>query len=90
MRNYVMPLQIISWVFGILVLVVGVLNIVLVHPVPGIVYLLLSLVYLPPATAWFRQKLGFQIPIVVKLILGIVIFMFTLGVSDLGDMIDKL
>ena len=79
-----------GWIFGTAVLATGLLNMFLVHPVPGIAYLLLSLVYFPPANAYLRQKLGFTIPLVVKIILGIVLFMFTLGVSDLGDMIDKL
>lgn len=79
-----------GWVFGILVFTIGVLNIFLVHPVPGIAYLLLSLVYFPPASAYSSKKLGFSIPMAVKIILGIVLVMFTLGVSDLGDMIDKL
>ena len=79
-----------GWAFGLLVMIIGVLNLFLVHPVPGSVYLLLSLVYLPPANAIFRKRLGFPIPLVVKLALGIVIILFTLGVSDLGDMIDKL
>lgn len=80
--------QIISWIFGITVFAVGILNIFLVHLVPGVVYLVLSLIYLPPANAVFKKKLGFSIPIAVKIILGIFIIMFTLGVSDLGDMID--
>ncbi|MBC5772883.1 hypothetical protein H8S95_02320 [Pontibacter sp. KCTC 32443] len=79
-----------GWAFGILLLIIGVLNIVLVHPVPGIAYLLLSLVYLPPANIYFKKKFGFSIPLIVKITLGIVLIMFTLGVSDLGDMIDKL
>ncbi|ERM80504.1 hypothetical protein P872_13040 [Rhodonellum psychrophilum GCM71 = DSM 17998] len=76
------------WVFGILVFTVGVLNLILVHPVPGLVYLLLSLVYLPPAAGWLKERFAFTIPLLVKIILGIAIFMFTLGVSDLGEMID--
>lgn len=79
-----------GWLFSIAVFAVGVLNILLVHPVPGVAYLLLSLVYFPPANAYFRKKSGYSIPIVIKIILGVVIFFFTLGVSDLGDMIDKL
>jgi hypothetical protein len=79
-----------GWIFGILVLTTGLLNMFLVHPVPGIAYLLISMVYFPPANAYFRKKLGFTIPLVVKIVLGIVLVMFTLGVSDLGDMIDKL
>ncbi|WP_089318376.1 hypothetical protein [Pontibacter ummariensis] len=88
MKNYVMPLHIISWLFGTLVLVVGILNMFLVHPVPGIAYLLLSLVYFPPVNALLQYRLGFSVPLVVKIVLGIFLIMFTLGVSDLGDMID--
>lgn len=83
-------LNILNGLFGIAVLVVGLLNVFFVHPVPGIVYLLLSSIYLPPANAFFKNRLGFSIPLLVKIILGIVLFLFTLGVSDLGDIIDKL
>lgn len=79
-----------AWAFGLLVILIGVLNLFLVHPVPGIAYLLISLVYLPPANAYTRKKLGFSFPVIIKIVLGIVLLMFTLGVSDLGDMIDKL
>lgn len=77
-----------GWVFGVLVLTIGVFNMLLVHPVPGLVYLLLSLIYLPPVNAYIRKTFGFSIPPVVKILLGLVLFMFTFGVSDLGDMID--
>ncbi|WP_235861521.1 hypothetical protein [Pontibacter flavimaris] len=79
-----------GWLFGLLLLIVGILNMVLVHPVPGVAYLLISLVYFPPANAYFRRKLGFPVPLILKIILGVVLFLFTFGVSDLGDMIDKL
>lgn len=78
----------ISWLFGLVVLTIGIANVFLVHPVPGVIYLLLSLVYLPPANAFLWERTGFAIPTVVKIILGVVIIWFTLGVSDLGDMID--
>ena len=79
----------ISWLFAALVFTAGVANLFLVHPVPGVAYLLLSLVYLPPVDDMLKRRFGFSISPVVKIILGIVIIMFTLGVSDLGDMIDK-
>ena len=82
--------HIIGWVFGMIVLAIGVLNLFLVHPIPGVVYLLISLVYFPPVNAALKQRFGFSIPLLLKIIFGIVIIMFTLGVSDLGDMIDKL
>ncbi len=78
----------ISWIIGTTVFAIGVLNMFLVHPVPGVIYLLLSFVYFPPANAILKKKFGFSIPLLLKIILGIVIIMFTLGVSDLGDVID--
>jgi hypothetical protein len=83
-----MTSHIISLIFGIAVLAIGVLNLLLVHPVPGVAFLLLSLVYAPQTDAFLRNRFGFPIPLVVKIMLGIVIIWFTLGVSDLGDMID--
>lgn len=88
MNSKSIVLNIISWLFGIAVLAVGLLNVFLVHPVPGVVYLLLSFVYIPPANDILKERFGFSIPLVVKIILGIVIIWFTLGISDLGDMID--
>jgi len=37
-----------SWVFGIAVFTIGILNLFLIHPVPGIVGLLLSVLFFPP------------------------------------------
>lgn len=81
-----MSLKIINWIFGAIVFAIGMANIMWVHPVPGIIYMLLSLIYFLPESVFFKNVL---IPRVVKIALGIVIFFFTLGVSDLGDMIDK-
>jgi hypothetical protein len=88
MNHGAMISNISSWLFGIAVFVVGILNAVLVHPVPGIIYLLLSAAYFPPANAVLKNRFGFSIPPAVKVILGVFLFFFTLGVSDLGDMID--
>ena len=76
----------ITWIFGIAFFTIGVLNVFLVHPVPGIFYLLLPFVYFPPANAILKERFGFSIPLVVKIILGLVIVWFTLGVSDLAEM----
>ncbi len=78
----------ISWVLGIVVFTIGAANLLLIHPVPGIVGLALSLLFFPPVNNFFKEKFGFQIPLAVKIILGLAIIWFTLGVSDLGDMID--
>ena len=80
--------NIISWVFGLAVLTIGILNLVLIHPVPGIIGLLLSLLFFPPVNDLLKKQFGFTIPFAVKVVLALFIFWFTLGISDLGDLID--
>lgn len=80
----------ICWVLGLLIFSIGIMNLLWVHPVPASICLLLSLVYFPPIASQLKQKIGLSIPLIIKIILVIVIIWFTLGVSDLGDMIDDL
>ena len=82
-----MTSSLVAWLFGLLVLGIGVANLLLVHPVPAAVYALVSLVYFPPASAALKERFGRSIHPLVKVVLGVVVVMFTLGVSDLGDMI---
>ncbi|MES2543814.1 MAG: hypothetical protein V4548_02935 [Bacteroidota bacterium] len=77
---------IISWSFGLLIFAIGILNIVLVDYRPGLIYIFLSLIYFPPINEILVEKMGLRIPKFLKIILGIIIIWFTLGISDLGDM----
>lgn len=79
---------IVNALFGIVLFLIGVLNVLLVHPVPGVVFLFLSLIYFPPVNSFLKKRFGFSIPLVARIILGLIAVWFTLGVSDLGDMID--
>ena len=79
--------NIISWVLGLAVLTIGILNLVLIHPVPGIIGLVLSLLFFPPVNDLLKKQFGFTIPFAVKVVLALFIFWFTLGISDLGDLI---
>jgi hypothetical protein len=90
MTNTITMDNILSGLFAVVLIIIGVLNIVLVHPVPGVVYLLLSVLYLPGVNTFLKRRFGFSIHPLVKIVLGIVILLFTLGVSDLGKMIDAL
>nr|WP_294934784.1 hypothetical protein [uncultured Flavobacterium sp.] len=74
-----------GWLFGLVLITIGIANLFLVHPVPGIVYLLLSLIYFPHINELLKEKFGFTIPLAVKIILGIIIMWFTLGISDLAE-----
>ena len=78
-----------SWIFVALFFVLGVLNLIYVHAVPGIFYLLLSLIYLPSTNAFLKKKFGFSIRLVVKIILGLVILWVTLAVGDLMEMFES-
>lgn len=80
--------RIAEWLFGLVLVGIALANLVLVHPVPAVAYLVASLLYLPPASAFLYRRLGLTIHPVVKVGLAIAIVLFTLGVSDLGDMID--
>ncbi|MCD6018216.1 MAG: hypothetical protein K0S53_1337 [Bacteroidetes bacterium] len=88
MKNKLHILNVLGWVFGLSVFVVGVLNLILVHPIPALIYVVLSFIYFPPTGKLIRKKYDLLIPSWMKIILAIVIVMFTLGVSDLGDIID--
>lgn len=86
--EHAMKSNAVGWLFATVILAVGIANLVLVHPVPGFAYVLVSLMFFPPANSALRQRFGFSIPAIVKVPLGFALVMFTLGVSDLGDMID--
>ena len=73
--------NIITWIFTLLFFVIGVLNLWLVHHIPGTFYLILSFVHSPPFNTILKQKLGFSIPLVVKIVLGIFILWGTLAVG---------
>ncbi len=81
-------LQPMDWLFALLLIAVAVANLLLVHPVPAAGYLIASLVFLPPVHALFKRRWRFTVHPIIRIVLGVVIVMFTLGVSDLGDLLD--
>jgi hypothetical protein len=84
------PRKVGAILFGLVVLAIGIANMIFVHPVPGTVFVFLSLIYFPVTSEVSKRWTGFSIPLVFKVILGFAIIWFTLGISDLGDIIDKL
>ena len=77
--------NIISWAISALFYTIGILNLILVHPLYGLFYSLLATFYLPPARAWLEKKLGFPIPIFLQVLLAILVMWMTLGVGDLME-----
>ena len=83
--------DIISWLFGIVVVAIGLVNLFWGNdPGFGVFLLLLSLVYFLPVNAILRKLTGFTIPKlgIVKIVLGIFILWASLGVGELFDKIE--
>jgi len=80
--------NIISWIFGIVFFIIGVLNAFLVHIVPGFFYILLSFFYLPQTNTIIKKKFEFSIPLILKIIVGLIILWGTLAVGDLMEMFE--
>lgn len=78
-----------GWAFGIVVFAIGIVNTFWGNDALfGIFLLLLSLVYLPPVNNLIKKSVGFSIPLVVKVLLGIFIIWASLGVGELFGKID--
>ena len=85
--------DLIGWIFGIAVFAAGVVNTFWGNdPEFGVFLLLLSFVYFPPTSAILNgiaeRRVGFSIPSIGKIVLGIFIVWATLGVGELFDKIN--
>jgi hypothetical protein len=89
MNNKLAVPDILSCLFGILFLAIGIINIFWGNDLWfGVFIVLLSFIFFPPVTGMFRTITGFTIPLVVKIILGIFILWAALGVGELFDKIN--
>jgi hypothetical protein len=75
--------NIISWFLGVLFLVLSVLYAIFIHFIPAGIYLLLSLLYLPPVVRFIKQKTGFGISPIILGILAFFVLWYTLAVGEL-------
>lgn len=83
--------DIISWLFGIVVVAIGIVNVFWGNDMEfGIFLLLLSFIYFLPVNSILRKIAGFSIPKmgIIKIVLGIFILWASLGVGELFDKID--
>lgn len=81
--------NIISWFFGIIAMVIGLINMFWGNdPGYGIFIFLLGFVFIPPATALFKKISGISIPLFIKILLALFILWSAVGVGELFDKID--
>jgi hypothetical protein len=79
----------INWLFAMVVLAIGIINMFWGNdPGYGIFIFLLSVVYFPPANFIIKERLGFSIHWIVKILLGLFILFTALGVAELFDKIE--
>lgn len=76
---------ILCWILASIMLIIGILNLILVHPVPGIFYILVAVLFSPLLNNWFMKNLKFEIPFWLIALLFLVIMWGTLGITDLAE-----
>jgi len=75
-----------GWVFGILVVVDGLLNLFWGNDFGfGVFILLLSSIYFPPVNTLLRNRFGISIPYLVKIGIGLFLIWATLAVGALAE-----
>jgi hypothetical protein len=89
MENKSLILNITGWLFGIVFLAIGVINMFWGNdPFFGVFIFLLAFVYFPPVNVLVKKMTGFSIHLVIKILLGVFIFWAALGVGELFDKIE--
>ena len=89
MENKSNILNAISWLFGIAVFAIGIINVFWGNdPGFGVFLMILSFVYFPPINVMLKKITCFSIHRIVKIVLGIFIIWAALGVGELFDKID--
>jgi len=77
-----------SWIFGIIIFAIGVLNVFWGNDAGfGVFIILLSFAFFPLINTLIKEKVGFTIPLIVKILLGIFILWAALGVGELFNKI---
>lgn len=78
-----------GWIFGTLFLAIGLINSFWGNdPGFGVFIVLLSLAYFPPVNDILRERTGFTIPVLWKVLAGLFIIWASVGVGELFDKID--
>ncbi len=91
MKNKSVFWDVISWMFGVIVLVIGLVNIFRGNdPFFGVFIALLAFVYFPPVNSLLKKITGIRIHFILKILLGLFILWAALGVGELFDKIDMM
>ncbi|QBA64034.1 hypothetical protein [Muriicola soli] len=78
----------ISWIFALIFLSLGILNLIFIHPIPALFYVLLALFYFPFLNELLYKSLGFTIPLWIKTLAGLLVIWGTMAVGDLMELFE--
>lgn len=77
-----------SWIFGIAVFAVGIINTFWGNDTGfGIFLVLLSFMYFPPVQTIIKNMLGITIPLIIKILAGAFVIWAAMGVGELPSKI---
>ena len=77
------------WVIAIVFLLLGILNAIYIHHIPAIFYMLISFFYMPPLARLAKEKIGFGIPRIIKLLFALFILWATLAIGELMELFES-
>lgn len=84
-------LEMLSWAFGFIVLLIGLINCFWGNdPLFGVMIVLLSFVYFPPVMGLISSKLKIRIPGLWKVVLAALILWASMGVGELPAKIEMM
>jgi len=84
-------LKLVGWLFGAIVFAIGFVNTFWGNDaILGIGMLLLAFIYLPPVNNIITQKTSIKIPVIGKILLGLLLLWIALGVGELFGKIDMM
>jgi hypothetical protein len=91
MKNESVFWSVISWMFVVIVVAIGLVNVFWGNdPNFGVFICLLALVFVPQVNTLFKKITGIRIHFVIKILLGLFILWAVLGVGELFDKTDMM
>ena len=84
--KYAVFINRLSWLFAIILFVNGIINVLWGNDLfLGISFLVLAFIYVPPFMDMIKQRFGFSLPYIGKVILGLILIWIMLAVGAVPE-----
>ena len=78
--------QYLSFLFGSILCVIGILNLIFIHSTPALFYFMISIPFWPITDKIISNRFKIKIPFYLKLFVFLIVMWGTLGVGDLMEL----